>query len=356
MGGVGSPPRRRIVCATRSCHLGEWAPNLLLTTGAARSVLHTLAVLSPPVHHDFSHRSPARDHARLHFVVVLWGFTAILGRLIDLPPPVLVFYRVTIAAVLLAIVIALYRIPGSLPGSGTFPLFANGLLLGLHWVLFFLAVHVANVSVCMIGAATTALWTAILEPLMVKGRRHRRYEFALGTLMVGAIALVAGGDFQYRFGLAVAIASAGVGTTFSIFNSGFSKRHDHHVIAFYQMLGATVFCGITTVVIWLISGQQPKLVPTPAEFGWLFLLASFCTVYAYSQYIELLKRLSVFTVHLAYNLEPIYGIILAALIFQEHHQLSPNFYLGAAIIVLAVLAKPFLERGTRRTALRGAID
>lgn len=309
--------------------------------------------------------SPLRDHARLHFVVVLWGFTAILGRLIELPAPVLVFYRVTIAAALLLALVKLRRIRGARPSAALRPVFGNGLLLGLHWVLFFLSVHLSNVSVCMIGAATTALWTAVLEPLMVPARRHRRYEFALGVIMLGAIVLVAGGDFQYRAGLVVAIASAAVGTTFSIRNARFTKLHDHHVIALYQMLGAAVFAAGMVALLalairaqpaWLagadLPASMPRLAPSAAELGWLLLLATFCTVYAYSQYIELLRRLSVFTVHLCYNLEPVYGIVLAALVFGEHRELSPNFYLGAAIIALAVLAHPFLERGYDRRARR----
>jgi drug/metabolite transporter (DMT)-like permease len=313
--------------------------------------------------------SALRDHARLHFVVVLWGFTAILGDLIKLPSPVLVFYRVGIAAALLLVIIKAKQIRGARFGRALAPVLTNGLLLGLHWTLFFLAVHLSNVSVCMLGAATTALWTAMLEPLMVKGRKHRRYEFALGALMLGAIALVAGGDFQYRDGLIVAIASAGVGTTFSIINARFTKEHDHHVIAFYQMLGAALFTiGAVTALAWAIATQpawlakaelpaaMPTLLPTLPDLGWLFLLASVCTVYAYSQYIELLRRLSVFTVHLSYNLEPVYGIILAAIFFKEHEQLSPNFYLGAALILLVVLSHPFLERGKKHTALSGAMD
>ena len=124
----------------------------------------------------------SRDYAKLHFVVILWGFTAILGGLIELESPVLVFYRVGLAAILLAILIRIIKAPGANSRKGQIQMLANGLLLGTHWTLFFLAVKIANVSVCMIGMATTSLWTAILEPMLVKERSFRAYEFGLGAL------------------------------------------------------------------------------------------------------------------------------------------------------------------------------
>ena len=116
------------------------------------------------------------------------------------------------------------------------------------------------------------------------------------------------------------------------------------------MVGATLFCTAAIGIITLHRGSPPNLLPSPADAGWLLLLASFCTVYAYAQYIELLKRLTVFTIHLAYNLEPVYGIILAAVFFSEHQQLGPMFYLGSAIILLAVVAHPFIARNRRQIA------
>ena len=191
-------------------------------------------------------------------------------------------------------------------------------------------------SVCMIGMATSTLWTAFLEPVLIKERRFHTYNVAIGIVMIGAIAIIAGGDFLYINGLLIAVFSAGVATTFSIFNSRFSKRHHHYVIALHQMIGATLFCTATVVIIAIKRGSIPNVIPSLTDVAWLFLLASFCTVYAYAQYIELLKRLSVFTIHLAYNLEPVYGIILAALFFSEHQQLGSMFYIGSAMILLTV--------------------
>ena len=288
-----------------------------------------------------------RDYTKLHIVVILWGFTAILGKLIDLDSPVLVFYRVGASALILAIMIRLLKIKTADNRSSQFKMIANGILLGTHWTLFFLAVKIANVSVCMIGMATTSLWTAILEPLIIKNRSFRRYEFGLGAIMIAAIILITGGDFNYYLGLMIAIISAGIGTLFSIINSQFTKNHHHYTIAYYQMLGATAIAGLTIIGVSLWRDSLPQMSLKLDDFGWLILLVCFCTVYAYAQYIELLKRLSVFTIHLAYNLEPVYGMIFAAFFFKEHHLFGPLVYCGAAIIFISVIIHPFFEKTTK---------
>ena len=290
-----------------------------------------------------------RDYTKLHIVVILWGFTAILGKLIDLDSPVLVFYRVGASALILAIMIRLLKIKTADNRSSQFKMIANGILLGTHWTLFFLAVKIANVSVCMIGMATTSLWTAILEPLIIKNRSFRRYEFGLGAIMIAAIILITGGDFNYYFGLMIAIISAGIGTLFSIINSQFTKNHHHYTIAYYQMLGATAIAGLTIIGVSLWRDSLPQMSLKFDDFGWLMLLVCFCTVYAYAQYIELLKRLSVFTIHLAYNLEPVYGMIFAAFFFKEHHLFGPLFYCGAVIIFISVIIHPFFEKTAKRS-------
>ena len=228
---------------------------------------------------------------------------------------------------------------------------ANGLLLGTHWTLFFLSVKIANVSVCMIGMATTSLWTAILEPLLVKKRSFRAYEFGLGGIMIAAIALIVGSDFNYLSGLLIAIFSAGIGTLFSILNSRFTKKYNHYTIALYQMIGATLIAGAGILLTALWKKSMPNLMPSYQDIGWMLLLVCLCTVYAYAQYIELLKRLSVFTIHLAYNLEPVYGMLFAALFFSEHHLFGPLFYCGTAIIFISVIIHSFLERPQKQILL-----
>lgn len=292
-----------------------------------------------------------RDYTKLHLVVILWGFTAILGKLIELDSPVLVFYRVGVSAIMLAVLLKILSIKSVDQRASKMKMIANGILLGIHWTLFFLAVKIANVSVCMIGMATTSLWTAILEPIIVKERSFKRHEFGLGAIMIGAIILITGGDFNYFLGLTISILSAGIGTLFSIINSRFTKHHHHFSIAFYQMLGATVIAGIAIIGLGIWNQEIPKISMGLDDAGWLLLLVSFCTVYAYAQYIELLKRLSVFTIHLAYNLEPVYGMVFAALFFQEHQLFGPLFYCGAIIIFISVIIHSIFENYKAKTVI-----
>jgi drug/metabolite transporter (DMT)-like permease len=291
-----------------------------------------------------------RDLFKLHFVVLLAGFTAVLGKLISLPAVPLVFWRTLIAAACLFALVSARAVPQPAPRERV-KLVANGALIGLHWVLFFLAVKLSNVSVCMVGMATIAFWTAFLEPFIRGGRRVSAYEVGLGLVIVAAVVLITRSGFKFAGGLAVAVASALVATVFSVLNSGFTTRHHHWAVAAWEMLGAFAFCALCLPLspalapgAATVSGAGLTWLPKQADVLWLLVLALACTVYAYSQYVELLRRLSVFTVHVAYHLEPVYGIVFGAVFFREYHDLNPGFYAGAALVIAAVAVHPFVGR------------
>jgi len=287
-----------------------------------------------------SHR---RDYVKLHFIVFLWGMTAILGRAIDLPAVEVVTYRVGMAAAVLAVIM---RRGLRIPRLAAVQLTATGGLIGLHWILFFLAVKISNVSVCMVGVATVSLWTAIVEPLLIRGRRVQPMDLAFGICVIGAVALIFQSQLKFANGFLVAIAAAMVGAIFSVINGLFAQRYDHRTITFYEMVGAFVFCVLCLPISarWLSGGRGIDLVPTAWDLANLIILATMCTVYAYSEYVELLKRMSVFTVNFANNLEPVYGMILAAIIFGEYETLDWRFYAGASAIAILVLAQSQMKR------------
>jgi len=297
--------------------------------------------------------SMPRDFLKLHCIIIVWGFTAVLGELIDLPAVQLVFYRTGIAAIALAIII---RGGARVPRRNATIFVATGTLIGIHWVLFFLSVKVANVSICMVGMATISLWTALLEPLMIRDRRLRAVDLVFGTIIVGAVYLIFRSEFEHSFGFLIAIGSAVAATIFSIINGMFAKQFNHRTIAFYEMCGACLFCALCLPL-------SPHLAQTGDGTGslftlgfdgiaWLLILALVCTVYAYSEYVELLNRLTVFTINFANNLEPVYGIILGILILHENRILGSGFYTGAAIIFLAVLAYPMINRKLGRRGMK----
>jgi drug/metabolite transporter (DMT)-like permease len=203
----------------------------------------------------------------------------------------------------------------------------------------------------MTGVATLARWTAILEPLIIKTRRFRLLDLVFGAIMVVGVAIIYRSELEYSNGLFIAIFSAFLAAVFSIINS-FHISHAHHlVITFYEMIGATVLA-----CLFLLASHGTVPLPGPTDWLWLVVLSVFCTVVAYSQYIELLKRLSVFAINFAGNLEPVYGIALAALILQEHKNLNAGFFTGAAIIVTSISLYPMVRNRLHPKTLPGSPD
>lgn len=278
-----------------------------------------------------------RDHIKLQALILLWSITAILGALIKLPSESLVIYRTSIAALCLLIWL---RSRCRIPLRDALVFTATGFLIGAHWLTFFKAVKVANVSICMIGMATITLWTALLEPIMIKKRRFRPIDVLFGIIIIIGVFFIYKTELSYSNGFLIAILSAFLAALFSVFNGFHINKAHYLVITYYEMLGASIF-----VFIYLtLSGGNMEHPPRAEDWLWLLVLAIFCTVIAFSHYVELLKRLSVFTINFANNLEPVYGILLAALIFKDHHSLNPNFYTGAGIILLAICTYPIVRK------------
>jgi len=282
------------------------------------------------------------DFLKLHLVVWLWGFTAVLGNLIDLSATQVVFYRSTLATLILC---AVLRERCRIAPKVVCQLVASGMLLGLHWVLFFTAVKMANVSICMVGMATVSFWTALLEPLLTRRRSFRWINFALGMVVIVAVYWIFQTEAEFQSGLFVALAGALVACVFSIVNGMLSSRTDNRVIVMYEMAGAALFCAAALVFPpwWGVSLASPRWVPDIWEWIWMAILVLVCTIYAYEMYVDLLRRLSVFTINFANNLEPVYGIVLGAIFFGDHQHFGPQFYIGAALVAVSVLVQPRLS-------------
>ncbi|WP_017732594.1 DMT family transporter [Nafulsella turpanensis] len=297
--------------------------------------------------------SSVKDYLQLHFIVLLWGFTAILGVLISIPAVEIVFYRTLLASLALAALLA-YRKRNFRLGKGALlKMLLTGSLIAGHWVLFFAAARIATVSVCLAGMATATLWTSILEPMVTK-RGIKAYEVALGLVIIGGLYVIFQFEFDHALGLTMAIFSAFLASCFTVINGEFTKKHNGYMVTFYEMVGAC----LTVAVLFPLyrslfpSEGQGLIVPSPMDWMWIAILALICTVYAYSASVELQKRLSAFSVNLCVNLEPVYGILLAVLIFNEDEKMTLGFYAGTAIILLAVLVYPLFVRWDKRRQLR----
>lgn len=288
-----------------------------------------------------------KDYLRLHFIVFLWGFTAILGKLITLPPVELVFFRTLIAAVGLAVLLSARQQPWRIPPGQALRLLGIGVLVAAHWITFFLAARLSSVSVCLAGLATLALWTSLLEPLLLR-KRFQPYEILLGLVAMLGLYLVSQAEFDQLTGLAVAVLSAGISALFSVLNVKQVQHHPPLRLTLYEMAGACLSIMLFLIIRPAFGGELPQLDPKPLDWVWLLILAGVCTVYAFSTSVELTKRLSAFAVNLTVNLEPIYGIALAVVIFGQQEKMSPGFYAGTLLILVSVLVHPLIDQWVQR--------
>ncbi|GAA4416944.1 DMT family transporter [Nibrella viscosa] len=288
------------------------------------------------------------DYLHLHFLVVIWGFTAILGLLLEpLEAPALVVYRTLLSALGLGVVLYIRRQSVQLRASVQWRLIGTGALMALHWIAFFGAARLANASVCLAGMATGSLWTSLLEPLFLR-RRIRAVEVLLGGIVMAGLYVIFRFEFDRMAGLLMAIFSAMLAAVFTIINSRFTQRYNALTISFYEMIGAF---GTSLLFLLLYLGVNPenrvwtadRLVPESAtQWLWLAVLAFVCTVYAYTAAVQLMRKFTAYAVNLTVNLEPVYGIVLAFLVFGERERMTAGFYIGTLVILGAVLLYPWL--------------
>ena len=296
-----------------------------------------------------------RSYLHLHFLVLIWGFTAIVGLLVTISPISLVLYRTLFAAIGLGAVIFFKQKSFKTNAADLRRMLAVGFILSAHWMLFFASARVSTASVCLAGMATTSLWTSIIEPLVNK-KSIRPLEVALGILAFAGLYVVFRFEFDHALGLLLALASALLAAMFTVANSRLVQRIDAYTITFYEMIGATVFSLIALVIAetfgW--TGNAPYL-PETGDWVWILFLAWICTVYASTMATQLMKQFSAYLINLTINLEPVYGIALAFLFFGEKERMTTAFYWGTTLILLAVLLYPMLsgsifDRGNRKVS------
>lgn len=289
-----------------------------------------------------------RDWAQVHLVVLAWGVTGVIGKLILLPATEMVVWRTGLAVIGFAALARWLGIRLQVLPATVFRLLGIGVLVGLHWILFFLSARLSNVSVSMVALPTIMLWCALLEPLFDRRKRISKLEIITGLVMICAVWLIFRAEFSRGLGFTVGLASAFVASLFIVMNKNLVLRHHFTVVSFYEMIGA---CLASVVAVPLFEGMAaPWHLPSASDFFWLLVLSLVCTVGAYGGYMDILSRMSVFTINVIYNLEPIYGIVLAALVFGSTELMSSGFYIGTAIIMSTVILLPLLQRRLQRLA------
>lgn len=277
---------------------------------------------------------------RLHLIVFLWGFTAILGKLIQANAQILVFYRMLFAAIFLFVFIRVFK-KESIKVSKKifFQLAAIGLAMALHWYCFFYSIKVSNVSIALSCLSLSTLFASILEPIIFK-RKVDISEVIMGTVIVACILLIFKTEFHFKEGIIYGILCAVFGTIFSVFNGKMFGKTSSGNIIFYE-----IFCGwFILMVFYLLSGQIFQMNEINyRDLALICLLASVFTAFPMLESVNLMKYISPFTLILTVNLEPVYGIILAFFIFGESEHMSPIFYIASGVMILAIIVNGLIK-------------
>jgi len=291
-------------------------------------------------------KSNLKNYIHLHFIVFIWGFTAVLGKLITIHAVPLVWYRLSIASVLLFLFLILKKINFKVDLKTLMQFAIVGFIIGLHWLTFFYAIKISNVSITLATLATGALFTSILEPLLLK-TKIKPYEIILSFLTIIGIVVIFNVEPQYGLGIIFALISAFLSAIFAVINADFITKHDANVISFYELLFAVL---LITIIILFQNGFSLEFFNlSTKDWIYIFILGSVCTAYALTASTKLLKKITPFTMMLTVNLEPVYGIILALIVFGNEEKMSPSFYYGAILIFLGVILNGIIKSKIKKS-------
>jgi drug/metabolite transporter (DMT)-like permease len=286
------------------------------------------------------------NYLHLHFIVFIWGFTAVLGALISIDSIPLVWWRMSIAVVLIFLYMKWKKIPFQLVGKDALPrkriigFLLAGMIIALHWVTFFGAIKESNVSVTLAMVSMGAFFTALLEPVFTS-KKFVWYELFFGVIIIGALYYIFQIETEYITGMVLGLISALLSAIFSIMNVKWAKEHPPSLISFYELLSGVVLLSLFFVFLPVDFVLPSEL--TQMDWLWLGILASVCTAYAFIASVKVMKFLSAYTVMLTINLEPVYGIFLAFLILGDAEDMTPEFYIGALVILMVIISNGVLK-------------
>ena len=281
-----------------------------------------------------------KNYLHLHFIVFVWGFSAVLGKLITIDALPLVWFRMLMASLIIIAYILIRKFPLKVPPKTMLALVIGGIVVALHWVTFFMAIKVSNVSIALATMSTGAFFTALLEPFWY-GRKIVGYEIIFGIVVMLGLYIMFRVETGYLLGMLLALVSSFLSATFSLINGKLTQQQRPSVISFYELGSGVLFLTIYLAVSGSFDQQFFQLPLN--DWIFIFILASICTAYAFIASVKILKYISPYTVILTGNLEPVYGIILAFLILGDSEKMNPLFYVGAFLILATVVANGILK-------------
>jgi len=283
----------------------------------------------------------------LHFIVLIFGFTGIIGKLITIDSEPLVWYRMVIALAGIAVFMKLAKISRAASRRTIITLMLTGVITAAHWIAFFEAIKISTVSVTLACLSTAALFTALLEPIFFK-RRVSGAELLMGVIIVGGLVLIFSFETQYAAGIMLALISAFLAACFTVLNGIFIRKEKPSRIAYYEMIGGVIAISVYLAIRGKIGTDFFSV--STSDWIWLLILGIVCTAFAFVASVKVMETITPFTVSLSINMEPVYGIILAWLIFGEEEQMTWGFYSGAFIILATVFTNALIKRRKRKIA------
>lgn len=291
---------------------------------------------------------------QLHIAVFLAGFTGILGRLISFNEGMIVWYRLLFTAATMWLLFSLMKKMQRIPLYDILKISGVGFIAAMHWVTFYGSIKYSNVSVALVCFSSISFFTALFEPLILK-KRINITELFLGLLTMTGIYIIFHFDTQFKRGIIVGLISALLASLFPIYNREFLKQINVETMLTWQQTGGFIVLSIL-LPFYLQQFPATNFLPGWEDLGWLLVLSWFCSVIAFQLSANALKRLSAFTVNLTYNLEPVYGILLAFAVYKENEFLSKWFYIGFAIIAAALIIHIILLMRIERKIIQHAAE
>ena len=279
---------------------------------------------------------------RLQFLVLLWGFTGVFGKLVTMNALPMVWYRVLIGALAIFIFMKFKKIDFKVSKEYILKLLGIGAIVGVHWFTFYLSIKLSNISIALSTLSMGALFSAILEPIFFR-RKINPSEIILSVIVSACVAVIFNASPEdYKIGILVGILCSFLSALFAVLNSRLPKSIKPTQVTFYEMIGGVIM--ISLIMVFFQPEAISEVIQVSwSNLGWLILLGIVFTAFAQIESVALLKHLSAFTMMLNVNLEPVYGIILASLIFGDSEHMNPVFYIATAIMVLSIVINGILK-------------
>jgi len=294
----------------------------------------------------------------LHLAIFFWGFTGVLGRAIDLTAPLIVGYRMFFTALIIALLITVKKQWIKVHLVDLRKLYGIGFLFAIHWVAFYWSIKLSGAAIAMICLATASIFTAIVQPIMT-GTKIKVSEILIGAMALAGVMIMyffqedktttagASEAFNFKWGIILGVVAAIISAVFTVFNKGLSQKYDSRIVVVHEMTAGLILLVILSPFYFLYM-HEGNWYPQGWDILWLFCLVYFCTVLGQQFVVKALKNLEPFLVTLSVNIEPIYGIILAFILFNENLMLNWSFYVGFALILISLIIQVYLSRHNKK--------